>query len=135
MAIGTLAALGLGAGLGLGKHFLVDQPRYKSAKKLAAETQRYSPWTGLKATAPESPSAFESGIGGAGYGLSSLGTVNDAIGKYGLVQNATPPVQMMEMGAGPTLTSDMLVPGMGMSQWEKLMQQSMQQQSKPSLYT
>jgi hypothetical protein len=43
----TLALI-LGGG-GLLKSELVDQPREERDRKLAGATQRYSPWTGLKA--------------------------------------------------------------------------------------
>lgn len=39
----------IGAGVGLGKSALWDQPQAARDRTLAAETQRYSPWTGLKA--------------------------------------------------------------------------------------
>lgn len=41
--------LAIGAGAGLLKNELVDQPKEERERKLAAATQRYSPWTGLKA--------------------------------------------------------------------------------------
>lgn len=41
--------LAIGAGAGLLKSELVDQPKEERQRKLAAATQRYSPWTGLKA--------------------------------------------------------------------------------------
>jgi hypothetical protein len=50
-----LIGLGVGAGAGLAKTELIDQPQYQKQKQLAAATQRYSPWTGMKATAPEQP--------------------------------------------------------------------------------
>lgn len=39
----------IGGGAGLGKSLFFDAPREESDRKLAASTQRYSPWTGLKA--------------------------------------------------------------------------------------
>jgi hypothetical protein len=41
--------LGIGAGVGLLKSQIVDRPKEERQRKLAAETQRYSPWTGLQA--------------------------------------------------------------------------------------
>lgn len=41
--------LAIGAGAGLLKSELVDKPKENYQRKLAAATQRYSPWTGLKA--------------------------------------------------------------------------------------
>lgn len=104
MALGTLAALGVGAALGGAKHLLVDQPKYEAKKKLAAETQRYSPWTGLRAEMPDQPSLFENAVGGAGYGLAAQAPVNDAISKYGLVDasgaGGAGGMMMPEMGSG-----------------------------------
>lgn len=42
-------ALAIGAGVGLLKSELVDRPKEQRQRALAAATQRYSPWTGLKA--------------------------------------------------------------------------------------
>lgn len=42
-------ALAIGAGAGLLKAELVDKPQADRQRKLAAATQRYSPWTGLQA--------------------------------------------------------------------------------------
>lgn len=42
-------ALAIGAGAGLLKSELVDRPKEQRQRTLAAATQRYSPWTGLKA--------------------------------------------------------------------------------------
>lgn len=39
----------IGGAAGLAKSELVDKPRANRQRKLAAETQRYSPWTGLQA--------------------------------------------------------------------------------------
>lgn len=41
--------LAIGAGLGLLKSETVDKDREERQRRLAAETQRYSPWTGLQA--------------------------------------------------------------------------------------
>lgn len=51
--IPLLPAIGIGAALGLGKHFLIDKPKEERKRRLAAATQRYSPWTHLTAEAPE----------------------------------------------------------------------------------
>lgn len=42
-------AVAVGAGVGLTKAELIDQPKADRQRKLAASTQRYSPWTGLQA--------------------------------------------------------------------------------------
>jgi hypothetical protein len=44
-----IMALAIGAGAGLLKSELVDRPKEARQRKLAAETQRYSPWTGMQA--------------------------------------------------------------------------------------
>lgn len=41
--------LGIGAALGLGKAFGIDGPAERRQRKLAAATQRFSPWTGMQA--------------------------------------------------------------------------------------
>lgn len=41
--------LAIGAGVGILKSELVDRPKEERDRTLAAETQRLSPWTGLKA--------------------------------------------------------------------------------------
>lgn len=67
-----IIALAIGAGLGAVKHVAVDQPAYGRQKKLAAETQRFSPWTGLKSEAPQEPnmlgSMMQFGATGASLG-------------------------------------------------------------------
>lgn len=60
--------LGIGAGAGLLKYGLVDQPKYAAQKQLAASTQRYSPWTHMTASAPDQPSAVGDAMQGAGTG-------------------------------------------------------------------
>lgn len=42
-------ALAIGAGVGLLKSEMIDRPKEQRQRALAASTQRYSPWTGLKA--------------------------------------------------------------------------------------
>ena len=51
-----------GLALGVGKNFLFDQPKYQREKKLAASTQRYSPWTGMQAKAPNEPDPVAAGL-------------------------------------------------------------------------
>lgn len=41
--------LAIGAGVGLLKNQLVDVPREKKQRTLAAATQKYAPWTGMSA--------------------------------------------------------------------------------------
>lgn len=44
-----LSMLAIGAAAGLAKSELIDRPKEDRQRKLAAATQRYSPWTGLAA--------------------------------------------------------------------------------------
>jgi len=64
----TIAIL---AGTGLLKSELVDRPREDRQRRLAAETQRYSPWTGLQAghiqEADPFGSAIQGGLQGAAF--------------------------------------------------------------------
>jgi hypothetical protein len=102
--IPLLVPLALGAAAGIGKYFASDKPRYDAEKKLASETQRYSPWTGLQAQAPRNPSMFENVLQGGmtglqlGQGISALGgaagageevasAAGSGAGKYGLGVN------------------------------------------------
>lgn len=68
----------VGGGLGLAKYFLIDKPQYNRMAKLTADTQRYSPWTGLKASLPDRPDplsnamAFASTGAGVGQGMDSM---------------------------------------------------------------
>lgn len=68
----TLAIIG--GGVGLGKGILYDQPREERERKLAAETQRFSPWTGLKAEKPKEANVMGDvmtfGLAGASMGQS-----------------------------------------------------------------
>lgn len=52
----------IGSAVGLGKSALIDKPKEDSERKLAAETQRYSPWTGLKANAITKADPFGSAL-------------------------------------------------------------------------
>lgn len=67
-----LPAILIGAGAGLLKSKLVDAPREERERELAAKTQLYSPWTGLKANpiqeADPLGSAMQGGIAGAQFG-------------------------------------------------------------------
>lgn len=62
----------IGAGLGAVKHFASDQPAAAAKRKLAAETTRYSPYTGMVGEMPQDPnlmgSLFQGGLTGAAFG-------------------------------------------------------------------
>lgn len=86
-ATGAGAPLGLaliGAGAGGAKHEWEDLPKEERQTKLAAETQRYAPWTGLQGKAPESSSGIGDVMAGAttgltlGQGMTSAGLMGSA---------------------------------------------------------
>lgn len=60
-----LIGLGIGAGAGLLKQQIIDKPKQDKERMLAAETARFSPWTGMKpqAVGPDS-SPLEGAVGG-----------------------------------------------------------------------
>lgn len=54
---------------GLGKSFLVDQPKEQRQRELAANTALYSPWTGLTPDKVEEADPFGSGLQGMTAGM------------------------------------------------------------------
>lgn len=69
MAAGPWGALA-GAGLGIGKYYLLDKPKYQRQLELAAATQRYSPWTHLTAQTPDQPDPFSNALAYGSTGAS-----------------------------------------------------------------
>lgn len=65
----ALTALAIGAALGLGKSELVDKPAAERARKLAAATQRYNPWTGAQAEKVQEADPVGSTLQGATSGI------------------------------------------------------------------
>lgn len=65
------AAVAIGGGSMLLKSELIDAPKAERQRKLAAETQRYSPWTGLKANPVQEADPFGSTLQGAAAGASA----------------------------------------------------------------
>jgi hypothetical protein len=57
-----LTALMIGSAVGLGKSYLIDQPKEKRQRELAAKTQELSPWTGLRASGIEEADPFGSAL-------------------------------------------------------------------------
>lgn len=51
-------AVGIGVGAGVLKNYAIDQPAANRQRKLAGQTQAFSPWTGLKADAPQDPNVM-----------------------------------------------------------------------------
>jgi hypothetical protein len=77
----SFVALAIGAGVGIAKNELVDQPAAKRQRTLAAATQRYSPWTHLQAGPVADPNVLGAAIGGAGSGAAvgqGITAANDA---------------------------------------------------------
>ena len=68
--MGPLALAAIMAGTGLLKSELVDRPREDRQRKLASETQRYSPWTHLQANPIKEANPFDSTLQGGAQGLS-----------------------------------------------------------------
>lgn len=68
-----------GAGLGIVKHFASDKPKEERQRRLAAETARYSPWTGMQPQQVQDADIFgnvmQGGLTGASFaqGLQGLG--------------------------------------------------------------
>lgn len=65
-------AVGGGALVGVGKAELVDAPRAERQRKLAAETQRYSPWTHMQAQPVEEAKPFDAAMQGAATGANAF---------------------------------------------------------------
>jgi len=68
--MGPLGMMAIGAGVGLAKDQFIDQPRRARQRTLAAETAKYSPWTGMNSQSmmPEEGSGFESALQGGTAG-------------------------------------------------------------------
>ncbi len=73
----VLVAAGAGAGVGVGKSELVDRPREERQRKLAAQTQRYSPWTGLQAQPIQEAKPFDSALQYGGTGAMMASGINN----------------------------------------------------------
>jgi hypothetical protein len=75
--------------LALGKHFFHDKPQERSDAKVAAVTQRYSPWTHMQADKVEHPDLLGSlaqfGTAGAQFGQNmEMADANNEIRKLQL---------------------------------------------------
>lgn len=95
-----------GAGLGLAKHYIADRPAYEAKRKLAAETTRWSPWTGMVGSVPDEPNAFGSvmqgGLSGASFaqGLGGMGGAGEAMSSYAPMASQSQLGMDYGMGAG-----------------------------------
>ncbi len=106
----TLGLL-IGGGAGLVKNLAVDRPKEARERKLAAETQRYSPWTGLKAGPIEESDMIGNlaQFGGAGASFGSGVASNQAQNKLleaqtSWLQNGSSPWSGMR---GPNLGANL----------------------------
>jgi hypothetical protein len=99
-----LPLLGIGAGLGLLKTLAFDGPRERRQRKLAAETERLSPWTGLKPGSIQEadPLGTSIGFGLTGYQLGQGSKISELNQK--LLQKAIDapnnPVAQVSAGGG-----------------------------------
>ncbi len=127
--MGPLAIAGILAAAGLLKSELVDRPKEKRQRQLAAATQRYSPWTGLQANEVKETDSIgtgmQYGMAGAQFGQNmedhELQTklTNSEITKNNAVSNtlpgspASPTVAptTSAWGAPPSIYSNGLKPG------------------------
>lgn len=85
----SFVAVAIGAGAGLLKSEAIDAPKADRQRKLAAETQRYSPWTGLKANPVQEADPVGSALqfGATGAQLSS--GMQNADAQKGLMEAQT----------------------------------------------
>lgn len=95
-------------GTGLAKSFLVDKPKEDRQRQEASATQRYSPWTGLKANDIQEADPFGSALQGAATGASmgqnmqaakGNAALTDAQTKFYNSQTPQPSTDMMSMEA------------------------------------
>lgn len=76
--------VGVSAG-SLAKSELVDVPKEKRQRQLAASTQRYAPWTGLKANPIQEADPAAATMSGAVTGLGMKTNMQDAAAKDNLM--------------------------------------------------
>lgn len=115
--------LAIGAVVGLAKNQLVDVPREKKQRALAAATQKYSPWTGLQAQGIQQQDPFGNALqfGAAGAGMKSgwgkadaeaklLNTVADRYEKDKNMGNTA-----ITLGGGLNGSANLQLPSLGAS--------------------
>ncbi len=98
MPLGGLLAIGGGTGLGILKSLAFDAPRAKRQNKLAAETIRNSPWTGMLPQAVEEPNYMGSAVQGAALG----GLAGQGLGLF----DKAAPLSPTEGGGGVPTSDD-----------------------------
>lgn len=108
---------GAGALIGLGKYFAFDRPNYQKKMALTAATQRYSPWTGMSAQAPDAPNPLGAALGmgaaGAqmGQNISSANRADQMSTAYMNYLNKSSPATT---GSGAAPSSTGLLPSSSM---------------------
>ena len=98
-------ALAAGAGLGIGKYYLFDKPANDRQRALSAATQKYSPWTGLSAEAPDQINPMSAGMQGAATGA--------ALGQNMAAQQGNANLQSSQIAANQAYAKTMATRGMG----------------------
>lgn len=78
-------ALAIGAGAGLLKAETTDKSKADRERTLAAATQRYAPWTGLKAQPVQEPDPLGSALSGAATGAQLQGNYQNSQAQTGLL--------------------------------------------------
>jgi hypothetical protein len=109
----SLAPMLIGAGLGAGKHFLLDKPAEEASRKQSAAMMRVSPWSGIKPSEVKTaPGLFASALQGGAMGAtagSALGGA-EALSQADLAANA---------GAGPLSNAAFAAKQSMVPQWTK----------------
>jgi hypothetical protein len=87
----------IGSLIGLGKGMLIDQPKERRQRELAAQTALYSPWTGMQPQPVQEASPFNSALQGGVMGMladkySAGGAGGSAAAAQETKANPTPPV-------------------------------------------
>ena len=91
-----LIGLGAGAGIGLLKNQIIDKPKQEKERMLAAETARFSPWTGMKAQNPGADTgSLEAAVGGGLAGASMGQQMGGAPGGAPMPMGKPQPMGMM----------------------------------------
>lgn len=97
-----ITALAIGAGAGLLKSELLDRPREQKQRTLAAETQRYSPWTGLKADPIHEADPLGSALTFGSQGAMLGAGIQNAQAQQGLMKAQT---NWLNAGGSPQYTA------------------------------
>lgn len=101
--------------LGLGMaaaNTVSSQMKYEQEKKNAAATQRYSPWTGMKADTPTQPSMIGTAVQGGAQGAAMGQSFQNANLQNQWLKQGYSPWGSMNGGGGynPTMNSQYIAP-------------------------